>query len=434
MPYENCEACKKCLPCPVTNVAESEGAYYIAQNMGNEWFCTSCFFCEDICPDYSPRKYAIEKRRHEDQTSNLLIDPLEKLMTYGTIFPISKEVNTFRVDFGLPILPEINSSEIKVIYDSILSRNEQQINLELKPLQQNKKEQAIIFQEKITEVALFLGCLIPYRVFDYELSARNILEKLHIRVNDLPFACCGSIMTESQSSLLWLVSAAYNLALAEEAGHKILTTLCGGCTGNLRRVNYYLKEDSILLEKVNCFLSKVNKKYNGSIEVLHITELLLLPQVKNSLKKLIDKKRSKELSNLNSAVQIPCQIIRPKESSPNAELGSKILKDLLGLTTIKITTFPYETLCCGSSMLLYDKAIAYRIAKKRIYSLIKKKVDLLILGCGNCSMNYTVHQSAYSSVKLPTFFFSEILEYAIKGSNENLIKLLEEKEIKDDSK
>jgi len=426
MPYENCESCRKCFPCPITNVEKTEGAYPIAQNTGNEWFCTSCFFCEDICPDYSPRQYAIEKRRQKDQTSDLMIEPLDKLKISGTIFPISQEVNIFRVDMGLPVLPEANSSEIRTIYDTILSLSEQS-NFVLRHLPQMKKTQVILFQDNIAEIALFLGCLIPYRVFDYELSARNILNKLHLKVLDLPFACCGSIMTESQSSLLWLVSAAYNLALAEEAGQKVLITLCGGCTGNLRRVNDHLKDNPLLLKKVNEYLSKINKKYSGSIEILHLTEFLLLPNQKSKLKELINYERSLDLIRLTAAVQIPCQIIRPKESSPNADLGSRLLTDLLDLTSIKTVKFPYETLCCGSSMLLYDKTIAYRIAKKRIDSLIKKKVDMLILGCGNCSMNYTVHQSSYSAIKLPTFFFSEILDYALNGTNDNLAKLLLEK-------
>ncbi len=46
---------------------------------------------------------------------------------------------------------------------------------------------------------------------------------------DLPFVCCGSIMTESQSEELWLTTAAYSLALAEESGIETILALCGGC-------------------------------------------------------------------------------------------------------------------------------------------------------------------------------------------------------------
>ncbi|MHA1442533.1 MAG: hypothetical protein ACTSPK_11840 [Candidatus Heimdallarchaeota archaeon] len=41
MPYENCENCKRCLPCPVTSGDKNEGAYPISQDTGNPWFCTS---------------------------------------------------------------------------------------------------------------------------------------------------------------------------------------------------------------------------------------------------------------------------------------------------------------------------------------------------------------------------------------------------------
>jgi len=78
-------------------------------------------------------------------------------------------------------------------------------------------------------------------------------------------------------------------------------------------------------------------------------------------------------------------------------------------------------------MLIYNKEIAYAIGKKRIDSLKARSVDALILGCGNCSMMYTVHQREYNPEPLPTFFFTEILNFALGGENDALNLLLQEK-------
>ena len=67
MPHEECEDLYKCKACPVTVADKNEGAIPITQDKGDRWYCTSCFYCEDICPDYSPRQYAIDQRREHEQ-------------------------------------------------------------------------------------------------------------------------------------------------------------------------------------------------------------------------------------------------------------------------------------------------------------------------------------------------------------------------------
>ncbi|NHK30840.1 MAG: 4Fe-4S dicluster domain-containing protein [Asgard group archaeon] len=424
MPYENCDECRKCFSCPVTSADREEGAYPIIQDTGDVWYCTSCFYCEDICPDYSPRKYAIDKRRIEECSTERMQDPIHQLKSYGTLFPISSDINSLRSDADLPIIPGPNLKEQEIIFNSILNPSE----VAHKSLKKRKSDATPKYLcENNQEIALFLGCLIPYRVHSYEVSARAILKSLQINFCDLPFSCCGSVMAESHSKELWLVSAGYNLAIAEENGIKKILSLCGGCTGNLRRVNRLIQKDKELLDKVNSYLALIGKKYEGTIIVEHLTEFLLGKEQKVNIVKLLKKNRVELLQKLNVGVQIPCQVIRPKETSPNADLESKLLKDILEPTGIKIINYPFETLCCGSSMLQYDVPLALKIAKKRLDSLKKRSVDALIMACGNCSMNYTVHQSEYNKEILPTFFFSEIIAFALGLPNDELAILIKEK-------
>ena len=417
MPYKNCENCKKCYPCPVTSVDKSEGAYPITQDTGNVWYCTSCFYCEDICPDYSPRQYAIDKRRKNEQLSKELVEPLEQLKKHGTLFPLSEGIKSYRLGIGLPDFPKADSKVIDYLYNIVI---------------QNEKNAKIIpiLKQEIkcsNEYALFLGCLIPYRMFDYELSARNILSKIDIDYCDLPFACCGSIITESQSEDLWLVSAAYNLSLAEMQGIRTIISLCGGCTGNLRRVNQQLKNSSEKLSLVNSYLSKIGMKYMGTINVIHFSEFLLKNEVKSKIVIKLNQVHNNELQKIRIATQVPCQVIRPEKSSPNSELDSKLLAEILVLTNVNYVSYPFETMCCGSSMLLFDEKIAHNIGKKRIDALKKRDVDALVVGCGNCSMNLSIHQPAYSKEKLPILFFTEIVDYALGESNNRLQQLIKKK-------
>ena len=76
--------------------------------------------------------------------------------------------------------------------------------------------------------ALFLGCTIPARSRNYELSARKVAEKVGIDFVDLEdFICCGfPIKSADQKSSMIL--GAYNLSLAREKDLNVCT-LCSSC-------------------------------------------------------------------------------------------------------------------------------------------------------------------------------------------------------------
>jgi heterodisulfide reductase subunit B len=430
MPKKECEECKRCLPCPVTSGDPSEGAYPIAQETGDVWYCTSCFYCEDVCPIESPREQAISHRREEQRHSERMLGPLSSLRAHGSLFELKQLHQTLRKEWGLPKLPRPDVTKLNVLFSLLLDRCAEKKTAPTTIGASNKQSSQTASKKRTAfnaETALFLGCLIPYRIPEYERSAREILQKLAIKTVDLPFACCGSIMTESYSEELWLTIAAYNLALAEQTGISTVISLCGGCTGNLRRVNKILTKNNKKLSKVNSLLKQIGMTYEGSITVLHISEFLQQKKMKKKLAKQLLKERKEKLSSLQIAVQIPCQVIRPQETSPLGHLEEKLLTDLLKATTVDIVAYPFETLCCGSTILQYNESLAYAIAKKRLEALVKRKVDALVLGCGNCSMNFTIHQGQYSDAKLATFFFTEILAYALGEKNNRLDSLIEQK-------
>ena len=82
--------------------------------------------------------------------------------------------------------------------------------------------------------ALFLGCTIPARSRQYELSARKVAQKLGIELVDVgEFVCCGFPVKASDMKSA-MVLGAYNIALAEKQGLD-LCALCSSCTSALDR-------------------------------------------------------------------------------------------------------------------------------------------------------------------------------------------------------
>ena len=64
--------------------------------------------------------------------------------------------------------------------------------------------------------ALFLGCTIPARGQNYEMSAREVAKVLDIEFVDIEeFACCGTPLKSSQY-FYSIILAARNIAIASE--------------------------------------------------------------------------------------------------------------------------------------------------------------------------------------------------------------------------
>src|SRR4030042_4209821 len=125
-----------------------------------------------------------------------------------------------------------------------------------------------------SEYTLFLGCTVPVRALNYEISARKVAEKLALHLFDIPdFSCCG-YPVKSINRYAYLLMAARNLALAEAKGHPVCT-LCSSCGGSLTEANHELQEDENLRKRINEDLFRwLGLRYEGGVQILHFTRIL----------------------------------------------------------------------------------------------------------------------------------------------------------------
>ena len=124
------------------------------------------------------------------------------------------------------------------------------------------------------EFGLFLGCTVPARARQYEISTRKIGEKLGIKFIDIgEFSCCGFPL-KAVSKETALLLAARNLSLAEERGIETICSICSACTENLTEMSRELNENEELREEVNRKLKEINREYNGKVKVKHLGRIL----------------------------------------------------------------------------------------------------------------------------------------------------------------
>lgn len=263
--------------------------------------------------------------------------------------------------------------------------------------------------------ALFLGCTVPVRAQNYELAARRVAQVLGIELADVEdFACCG-FPIKSTSLDTALLTAARNLAVAEEKGFDICT-LCSSCTGTLTEANERLRSDLVLRDWANSHLSQIGRKYTGTVRVKHFVRVLYEDVGIDNIKEKV----VKELKRLKLAAHPGCHYVKPSEVYEGFDEVEypKTLDELLAATGAEYLDYEEKKLCCGGAILGVDEEIALTMAKKKLDSVAGVQADGLISICPFCSIMFESHQRKIESkyetkYALPVLYYPQILGLAL---------------------
>jgi len=269
---------------------------------------------------------------------------------------------------------------------------------------------------------LFLGCVIPYRLSSYEISARKVLEKLGVELVEMPeFNCCGFPMDPINHDLM-LTLAARNLCLAEKQNLDILT-LCNGCFSILNETNKILKEDKKLREKINGNLKEIGMEFKGTIKVKHLVHVLAedvgFEKIKDAVKK--------PLTNFHVAQHGGCHIVRPAEYVDHGDdpENPTMLKNLIRLTGAECLDYMDETECCGNPIIGVNEAVPFQMAKEKLEHVKAVKAQALITICPFCHMMYDLNQPRIERAfneefGIPVLHYTQLLGLAMGFPPEEL--------------
>lgn len=269
---------------------------------------------------------------------------------------------------------------------------------------------------------LFLGCVIPYRVSSYEISARKVLEKLGVELVEMPeFNCCG-LPLDPVSHDVMLTLAARNLCLAEQQKLNIMA-LCNGCAGTLRKVNKMLSGDKKLKESVNGYLKEIGMEFKGgTIKVNHLIQVLAedvgFEKIKNAVQKPFTK--------LKVAEHNGCHVLRPmKYIGFDDPENPVILKKLIELTGAQCLDYMYETDCCGAPIIGVNDKISLHLAGEKLRNIKAVGAQALITVCPFCHMMFDLNQSRIERVlsetfRIPVLHYTQLLGLAMGFSPDEL--------------
>ncbi|MCS7114798.1 MAG: CoB--CoM heterodisulfide reductase iron-sulfur subunit B family protein [Nitrososphaerota archaeon] len=268
---------------------------------------------------------------------------------------------------------------------------------------------------------LFPGCVIPYRLSSYEISARKMLAKLGVEVVEMPeYNCCGYPMDVINHDLM-LTLAARNLCIAEKASLPIMT-LCNGCFCSLNETNKILKEDKKLREKINGYLKEVGMEFKGTTEVKHLIYVLSedvgFEKIKNAV--------TKPLTGLQVAQHSGCHVLRPKKIVGRDDPENPTtLKELIRLTGAKCLDYVDEAECCGNPIIGVNEDVPFQMAKEKLEHVRAVGAQALITVCPFCHIMFDLNQPRIERAfnekfNMPVLHYPQLLGLAMGFSPDEL--------------
>lgn len=270
--------------------------------------------------------------------------------------------------------------------------------------------------------ALFLGCTIPARSRNYELSARKVAKKLGIEMVDIEeFICCGFPLRDTNKWSFEIMSA-YNLCLAQEQNLDICT-LCSSCTSALTEVAHLLSEDRAERDRVNEKLSQFGLHYKGKVRVRHFARILYEEINPEEITRYFQK----DLSNIRVAIHYGCHYLKPSEIYDYFDDvdNPESIETLLTMTGVQVIHYSGEKRCCGGPLLAANEKIALSVAKDKLDAISDVGADALCLVCPFCSVMYDSNQKSIEAeygvkYQLPVLYLTQILGLAMGYDTEDL--------------
>ena len=273
------------------------------------------------------------------------------------------------------------------------------------------------------QFAYFWGCYIPGRLPFMEKSTRAVFDRLGVNAVDLPgLTCCPEkTMVRNSSHRTWLLTAARNLSVAEEAGLDFVTP-CTGCFGTLKGAAVELRSDPRLLEQVNRELARVGRSYRGTSDVLHVLDVIHQEVASGTLRDRI----AYPLTGMRIAVHYGCHLLRPSRElmfdDPFWPTKFDQLVETLGAESVP---YPSKMDCCGNLLLrVGEEEAAQAMCRGKLTDAVDHEADALTLVCPSCMMQFDnmqfALQRAGENLHLPVLYYPELMGLAMGLDPEEL--------------
>ncbi len=269
---------------------------------------------------------------------------------------------------------------------------------------------------------MFLGCTVPVRNLNYELSARKVAAALGVElVDDAALACCGFPLKGSDQQAALVIAAR---ALAQAADHGLpLISLCSACAATLAEADHYLQHNPAAQAQVNDALKELGLAYRPGVRVTHFVRFLLQEVGLDALKK----KMVRSLEDYSFAPHYGCHYLKPSEALEGLDdpEDPRTLGQLIAVTGAKAMDYPSMKECCGGGVLGADEDLAGRMAGSKLAEINATDITALVLVCPFCNVMYEGQQKSIAKkletkFKVPVVYLTQLLGLGLGLSPDEL--------------
>lgn len=236
---------------------------------------------------------------------------------------------------------------------------------------------------------LYWGCSLEGSGANFLASLKPVCGALGIEFEEIKdWNCCGaSVSYAGANDLAIKVLNARNLAIAEAAGAYDIVAPCSSCYIQMIKVNHEIQGNETLMRQVNACLAEGGLKYNGTVKVRHIQDVLYNDI---GLEK-ISQRAIKPLHGLKVAGYVGCQSVRPYGEYDSVE--RPVVQDrMLEALGAEAVPFPKKIRCCGSGIFLPEIDYCMELVKNILEDAVRHGAELVSSVCPMCAMNLEMYQ------------------------------------------
>jgi len=274
--------------------------------------------------------------------------------------------------------------------------------------------------------AFYLGCIVPNRYPNIEKATRVTLPRLGIELDDMEGAsCCPAPgVIKSFDRLTWLLLSARNLCIAEEMGLDILT-LCNGCYATLKEANTILTGNEKERRKINEMLSTIGRKFNGSIKVKHVGEVLYRDVGLDTIRSCVKRRLSVKI-----AAHYGCHIMKPTDLREwNTIERPTFLDEMIEATGASSVPYRNRMMCCGAGGGLRSGIldVALDMLREKLENMKQAGAECIVDICPFCHLQFDagqiqLEQKLKAVYNIPVVYYTQLLGLAM-GLSENDVGL-----------
>ena len=261
----------------------------------------------------------------------------------------------------------------------------------------------------------------PTEQYAYEMSVREILPLLDIKLVDINgFSCCGEPL-KSVNQMLSLALSARNISIAEKEDLDIFAP-CPMCHLALSESKRILDSDPAMNEKINNFLSDEELIYTGKIDIVNTLDLLHDIVGIDKIKKLV----KKPLNDLKVATHYGCHLIRPSEiGRPDDSENPQKMEKILEAIGAKPVDYPEKLDCCGGLLTTNLPESALTKTGQKLQKVQEQGFDAFIDTCPWCHRQYDSKQTkagetVATKLEVPVFYLTQLVGLSFGVSSDKL--------------